>query len=103
MKLLGQKGPTAALRATNTGEEVERQERWRSKVFFCCCWFVCFFVHFLFLINIFILLLFIFNVSLQLGEEHYKGERWIWRDWEICGIRVHDVKFSMNQYKNYVF
>lgn len=35
-------------------------------------------------------------------EERYKGKRWIWRDWEICGIRVHDVKFLMNQYKNYV-
>ena len=31
------------------------------------------------------------------GTGHCKGEWWIWMDWEMSGIGVHDAKFPKNQ------
>lgn len=32
----------------------------------------------------------------------HKDEGWIWRDWELSGIELHDVKFPKDPFKNYV-
>lgn len=30
-------------------------------------------------------------------EACYRGEGWIWKDWEVRGIEGHNVKFPTNQ------
>lgn len=64
-------------------EVLERRERLRSKVGFC-----------LFCFNYFFKIFF--------WERLYGCEEQIWKDWELSGIGVCDVKFSKNQYKKYV-
>ena len=52
--------------------------------------------------RLFVLLLFCFNFLVWIGliffkfsfVGHCRGKGRTWRDWEVSGIRVHDVKFA---------
>lgn len=42
-----------------------------------------------------------FNIFYLLLGGGFKGGALIWKDLEMNGVRVHGVKFTMNQYKNW--
>lgn len=53
------------------------------------------------LINIFICIFYFYYFFSSFAGwcRCYKGKGWVWRDWEMSGIGVHDVKFPKSQLK----
>ena len=62
---------------------------------------VCMFVLFGEIVCFLIIFYFYYFFFIFLWGGHYKGEGQIWRDREMSGIGVHDVKFPKNQLKKY--
>lgn len=58
---------------------------------------VYFVINFLIIFHFYFIFIISFYMFLMTGC--YKGEGWIWKDWELSGVRVYDEKFPKNQYE----